>query len=244
MHKYKIGIVEDEMIIAATIADTLTQIGYVVATIASTYMEALEMIEQEKPDLLLLDINIKGKKDGIDLAWKIREDYEIPFIFLTANSDVLTLDKAKQAEPHAYLVKPFTKDDLYTSIEICVHNYTKQKEQKANTQSADNYVIKDSIFIKEGNYYHKVKFTDIVYLESEHVYVNIHTKDKKIMVRSSLQQYYEHFDKLKFFRIHRCYVVNVEHIQSINMEHIHINNITLPIGKTYRNDLLNYIKLG
>jgi two-component system, LytTR family, response regulator LytT len=244
MSKLKIGIVEDEMIIASNISNTLEAIGYEVATIASTYMEALEMLDKEKPDLVLLDINIKGKKDGIDIAWKIREDYDIPFIFLTANADAATLERAKLTEPPAYLVKPFTKDDLYTSIEISIHNYSKKQAEKTFVKETDNYVIKDSLFIKEGNYFHKVKFADILYLESEHVYVNVHTLDKKIMVRTSMQQYLDNFDQNRFFRIHRSYVVNLDHIQTINTENIVVNNVTLPIGKTFRSDLLSHIKLG
>jgi two-component system, LytTR family, response regulator LytT len=241
MSKLKIGIVEDEMIIADNLSHILENIGYDVASIASSYTEAVEIMDKEKPDLMLLDINIKGKKDGIDIAWKIREDYDIPFIFLTANADAATLDRAKLTEPPAYLVKPFNKDDLFTSIEICLHNYSKRKEERA---AIENYVIKDSLFIKEGNYFHKVKFADILYLESDHVYVNVHTTYKKIMVRSSMQQYIGNFDERKFFRIHRSYVINLDHIQTINTENIVVNGITLPIGKTFRDDLLSHIKLG
>jgi two-component system, LytTR family, response regulator LytT len=241
MSKLKIGIVEDEMIIADNLYHILENIGYEVATIASSYTEAIEMMDKEKPDLMLLDINIKGKKDGIDIAWKIREDYNIPFIFLTANADAATLERAKLTEPPAYLVKPFNKDDLYTSIEICLHNYNKRK---AENKVENNYVIKDSLFIKEGNYFHKVKFADILYLESEHVYVNVHTINKKIMVRSSMQSYLTNFDEKKFYRIHRSFVINLDHIQTINTENIVVNGIELPIGKTFRDDLLSHIKLG
>ncbi len=241
MDKIKIGIVEDEMIIADNLSNTLENIGYNVATIASTYNEAFDMIDNEKPDILLLDINIKGKKDGIDIAWKLKEDYDIPYIFLTAYADQATLDRAKQTEPPAYLVKPFSKDDLFAAIEICVFNYSKKKEENKSTP---DYVVKDSIFIKESNYFHKVNFADILYLESDHVYVNVHTTTKKILVRSSMQNYLVHFDKEKFFRTHRSFVVNVDHIKTINSENIIINNIELPIGKTYREELLSKLKLG
>jgi two-component system, LytTR family, response regulator LytT len=241
MSKLKIGIVEDEMIIADNLFHLLENIGYDVAPIASSYTEAIEMMDKEKPDLMLLDINIKGKKNGIDIAWKIREDYDIPFIFLTANADAATLDRAKLTEPPAYLVKPFNKDDLFTSVEICMHNYSRRKAEKL---ANENYVIKDSLFIKEGNYFHKVKFADIYYLESEHVYVNVHTSSKKILVRSSMQQYITNFDEKKFFRIHRSYVINLDHIQTINTDNIVVNGVSLPIGKTFRDDLLSHIKLG
>lgn len=247
MSTLKIGIVEDELIIANLIANTLKKIGYQTTKIASTYNEALEMLDAEKPDVVLLDIQIKGSKDGIELAHTINTNYNIPFIFLTANADAATLERAKATSPPAFLVKPFTKDDLYTAIEICFNNYSKNKNVETATlqpTEQQDYLIKDAIFIKDGNYFHKIKFADILYLESEHVYVNVVTATKKLLVRSSLQQYLTHFDTKKFVQIHRSYAINIDFIETINSENIFINNITLPLGKTFRDKLLIQLKLG
>lgn len=243
MSKIKIGIVEDEVIIADNICTILEQLGYDVIEPASTYAEGLEMLKNEKPDIILLDVNLNGRKDGIDLAWKVKEDFDIPFIFLTANADPSTVERAKQTDPPAYLVKPFNKDDLYTSIEIALYNFSKKKEQ-AEANTSENYVIKDALFIKDGYYFHKAFFKDILYLESDNNYVTVHTTDKQHLVRTSLQNYMEHFDPKKFFRIHRSYVINLDHIQTINSENVIINNKELPIGKTYRDELLGKLKLG
>lgn len=243
MSKIKIGIVEDEVIIADNICTILEQLGYDVIEPASTYAEGLEMLKNDKPDIILLDVNLNGRKDGIDLAWKVKEDFDIPFIFLTANADPSTVERAKQTDPPAYLVKPFNKDDLYTSIEIALYNFSKKKEQ-AEANTSENYVIKDALFIKDGYYFHKAFFKDILYLESDNNYVTVHTTDKLHLVRTSLQNYMEHFDPKKFFRIHRSYVINLDHIQTINSENVIINNKELPIGKTYRDELLGKLKLG
>ena len=90
----------------------------------------------------------------------------------------------------------------------------------------------------------KVKFSDILYLESEHVYVNVHTLHKTFLVRSSLQDYLQHFSDKTFFRIHRSYAVNTEHIQSVHAEYVTINNQMLPVGKSYRDLLFKKLKLG
>jgi DNA-binding LytR/AlgR family response regulator len=243
MSKIKIGIVEDEAIIADNLSNTLINLGYDVAVPAASYAEGILMIENEKPDLLLLDIQLKGKKDGIDLAWKIKEAYKLPFIFLTANADAATVQRAKLVTPPAYLVKPFTKDDLYTSIEICLHNSSDNKNEKQEDEST-NYIINNAIFIKDGHYFHKIKFADILYLESEHVYVQVHTADKKFLVRTSMQQYLTHFDEKKFIRIHRSYVINLDQIQTINADHVVMKGIELPIGKTYREELLSRLRWG
>src|SRR4051812_34637348 len=116
MQKTKVGIVEDESIVAMGIAQTLKSMGYEVPGVAANYTRSLEMIEREKPDILLIDIQLGGHKDGIDLAWKIKKDFHIPFIFLTANSDMATVQRAKKTEAYAYLSKPFRKEELYASI--------------------------------------------------------------------------------------------------------------------------------
>src|SRR4051812_34763493 len=103
MTKIKVGIVEDEMVIAEGIIVALTQLGYDTTEPAASFTEAMELIENERPDILLLDIQLSGKKDGIDLAWKIKEDYNIPFIFLSANADSATVVRAKKLTPPASL---------------------------------------------------------------------------------------------------------------------------------------------
>ena len=109
MADLKIGVVEDELVIARTILTTLDELGYLHCGPSINYTEALEMLEHDKPDLLLLDIQLAGRKDGFDIAEHINERYKLPFIFLTANSDIETIDRAKKVKPHAYIVKPFTK---------------------------------------------------------------------------------------------------------------------------------------
>ena len=132
---------------------------------------------------------------------------------------------------------------MYTAIEVCVHNFL-EKEQTRPERLRKNYLVNDSIFVKEGSNFHKLKFDDILFLESENVYVLIHTVHKKLLVRTTMQQYLEHFDERIFVRIHRSYVVNVNHIESINSENIIINRITLPLSKNYRDELITRLRLG
>lgn len=241
MQKIKIGIVEDEMIIALGIANTLQELGYDVTEPAGSYTEALHMIATEKPDLLLIDIQLSGYRDGIDLAASIRADTGIPFIFLTANADQATVKKAKDVYPQAYLVKPFRKDDLYTAIEICLHNHATPGAKKEATA---NYIIRDAIFIKQGGMLQKVRIEDILYLESDNVYVNVYTVDDKLLVRNTLQEYIALIGLPSFVRVHRSYVVNINHIQSIGAEYLIINKTKIPISRSLRDNLFNYLKLG
>jgi DNA-binding LytR/AlgR family response regulator len=237
MSVLKIGIVEDELVIGRTILNTLNELGYAHCGPAISYTEAMEMLEQERPDLLLLDIQLSGKKDGIDVAEKLNELYHIPFIFLTANSDGETIDRAKKVKPHAYIVKPFTKEELYAAIEIAFSNFTCSK-QPAKAELPAIHPAKDFMFVRDGYVFRKIFFNDLLYLESDANYITLHLKSqKKVMVRSTLNDLIEQLDTRKFIRIHRSFSVNVDLIDDVFPAEVSVNGTKIPIGKSYKEDL-------
>ena len=240
MNKVKILVVEDEMVIAMNLVSILEDLGYEVLDPANSYEEAVESLKNDQPDIALLDIQLDSDKDGIDFAKYINQHQEIPFIYLTSNADSRTLNQAKETSPSSYLVKPFNQEDLFTSIEIALHNFRdKQSDQKEDK----NVVIKDSIFVKNKNMFYKVKFENILYIKSDHVYLEIFTKhNKKHVVRGSLTAFANRLPK-NFFRTHRSYLINLNYLDAINSIHVMINDIQVPIGKTYRNDLMESIQL-
>lgn len=238
MNKVKILVVEDEIIIADHICDSLEELGYEPLEPAISYTEAIETIEAEKPDIAILDVQLAGKKTGIDLAKRIIEKYDFPFIFLTSNADAATINLAKEVMPPAYLIKPFTKDDLFSSIEITLHNFSK----KIGEVKDSNLVFKDSLFIKDKGFYNKVLFEDILYIESSHVYIEIFLKDQqKLLVRTSLTEILSNLNS-NFIRVHRGFIVNIKHLNQINKSVIVIGNKKVPIGKKYKDDVLKLIK--
>lgn len=239
MSKVKILVVEDEVIIADNICDALDDLGYETLEPAINYTEAIERINEEKPDIAILDIHLSGKKTGIDIAKKIRESYNFPFIFLTSNSDSLTVNQAKEVMPPGYLVKPFSKDELFTSIEIALHNFS----NKIGDVKEDSLIIKDSIFIKDKGYFTKISFNDILYLKSAHVYIEMILQDnQKHVVRTSLNEILNNLDT-SFIRVHRGYIVNTKHLTQINHTSVKIKNEEIPIGKKYREDIVRRINL-
>ncbi len=243
MTNIKVGIVEDEMVVSESIAETLRQLGYTPTEAAASYTEAMKMVERDCPDILLIDIQLSGKKDGIDVAQVISDEYNLPFIFLTANADPITVDRAKTLRPPAYLVKPFNKEDLYTSIEICLSNFA-AAHGKGTLPEKDNYIIRESLFIKQGHSFQKVKIEDIMYLESDNVYIYVHTPQSKFLVRNSIRNYVDLLGPKHFYRIHRSYAVNINHIETINSDSLFVYGRELPIGKAYRDDLLRILRLG
>ena len=239
MSKVRILVVEDEMIIADDICGALDNLGYEALEPAINYTEAILRIEEEKPDIAILDIHLSGKKTGIDIARKIRESYKFPFIFLTSNSDAFTVNQAKEVMPPAYLVKPFSKDELYTSIEIALHNFSK----KIGEVDTENLIIKDSLFVKDKGFYSKIHFDDILYLKSSHVYIEIVLKsNNKMVIRTSLNDILEKLND-SFVRVHRGFIINTKYLSQITQTSVKILNEELPIGKKYKEDIVKRINL-
>jgi DNA-binding LytR/AlgR family response regulator len=237
MSVLKIGIVEDELVIARTILNTLSELGYTHCGPAISYTEAMEMMEENKPDLLLIDIQLSGKKDGIDVAQKMNDLYHIPFIFLTANSDAETIDRVKIVKPHAYIVKPFTKEELFAAIEIAFSNFTGTRSGSKPGDSASG-PPKDFMFVKDGYVFRKIFFHEILYLESDANYVTIHLlSQKKVMIRSTLNEFIAQVDPALFIRVHRSYSVNISKIEDIFPTELSLPGVKIPISKSYRDDL-------
>jgi len=117
MTKISILIVEDEAIVAKWIQKHLISVGYPVVGSVATGIEALELAGQNHPDIILLDIRLKGTMDGIEVAHTIRNRFRIPVIFMTAFADVTTIERANETDPYGYLIKPFDKKSLFSAIE-------------------------------------------------------------------------------------------------------------------------------
>ncbi|MDD1702361.1 MAG: response regulator [Methanoregula sp.] len=119
----RILIVEDETIVAMTLEDALHDMGYSIAGVVSSSEDALATVGRTKPDLILMDIRIKGEKDGIATAEEINRLYNIPIVYLTAHSDDKTLERAVKTQPYGYLIKPFQVRELHSTIEIALYKH-------------------------------------------------------------------------------------------------------------------------
>jgi len=130
----QILVVEDEVITAMDIQQRLKHLGYRVPETAYSGEEAIRKVKEKRPDLVLMDINMKGGMDGIEAASKIHSFSDIPIIYLTAYSDDETLQRAKITEPYAYMVKPFKDRELQLNIEIAFYRSTMEKKLKEKNQ--------------------------------------------------------------------------------------------------------------
>jgi DNA-binding response OmpR family regulator len=160
MDKKSILIVEDMALTAIEIQQTLKQIGYTVTDIANNYSDALKSIARTEPHLILLDIDIKGEKDGIDLANTLQKTNSIPFIYLTSDNSDETMQRASQTSPSAYLSKPFRVEELKSNLLIAfnkAHNIQKH-------------------LISLGNGYHYDTIAKNIYLHKQPIHLSQNEK--------------------------------------------------------------------
>jgi len=233
---YKILIVEDEMTIAANISLQLKTLGYDITGIIPHPEEVLLHVKYNLPDLILLDINLKGNVDGIDIAISLQKEYKIPIIYLTANSDASHFNRAKATNPYAFLSKPFKKLDLQRAIELTIQRIEEEKHPEANIEVP--FVLSDCIFVRSHEKMVKVAIHDILYIEAERNYCKIHAKDKQHLLVATMKELEEKITAPCFLRIHRSFIVNLSHIDEIAASHVVIAKKAIPLSTELKKQLL------
>jgi DNA-binding LytR/AlgR family response regulator len=239
----KILIVEDEMLIGAKVSMLLTELDYEVTGIIPRAEEALLHLEENAPDIALLDIQLKGNMDGIALAQILLKDHRIPVVFLTANSDEATFQRAKLAKPYAFLEKPFKRLDLQRALELTVSRMADQILPPENEASRDlNYYLTDRIFVRHKEKMVKILLDHILYLEADRNYCRIMTKAKEYLLTMPMKTLEDNLPQTVFQRIHRSHIVNLMHVDEVDEGSIVVGGKTLALSKSYKKDFLTRIK--
>ena len=246
----KNNILEDEAIVSKDIQQSLKKLGYNIVGSAATGERAVELAIETKPDLVLMDIMLKGDMSGIDAAEKIREKISIPVIYLTAYADENTLAKAKVTEPYGYIIKPFKEVDLHTSIEMALYKHTKEREIIKERDFLYSLVENQDggegvIFVKSNSRLVKVKTVDILFVEALKDYVVINVGDVKYTIHSTMKEIQKKLPQKEFQRIHRSYIVRLDKIIAIEQPNVVIEGgkKLLPIGGSYKEELFGRINL-
>lgn len=239
----KILIVEDEMIIAARLSMLLESMGYEVAGIIPRGEEAVKHCRDTPPDILLLDINLKGLLNGIETAQVIQKDVDIPLIYLTANTDEGHFEQAKQTRPYAFLAKPYNQTDLQRAIELVVERINDRPLAQKTEEPEDSYMLSDRIFVRHQNTMVKVFLKDILYVEAERSYCRITAKDTEYLLSMPLKELDEKLQPAHFFRLHRSYIVNLLQLDTVGESHVTISGKAIPLGKSYREEFLRRVQL-
>lgn len=208
----KILIVEDQVLIAHFLKDTLLKEGYNQIEIALNIKQATEFISNYNPEIILLDINVEGKDSGISWAENYAKGHKV--IFVTAQTERETLQKALQIKPLAYLTKPIKKIELLAAVQLAQNNFKK------------NYIV-----IKDGYNELKINFDEILFIKSDKNYIDIQTHNRKITSRNSLDQILNEINDDNFCRVHRSYIINKQKVTIKSSNFVKIENFEIPISR-------------
>jgi DNA-binding LytR/AlgR family response regulator len=222
----KILIVEDEVLIAEDLKDILKTFGLKKIEMVHDKASAFENLRLNKPDIAILDIRMEKELDGLEIGEFIQNNYKLPFIFITAHSDIEMIKKIIKTKPVGYITKPFKKSDLFANINLAIEQLT----------------TNNKLFIKDGYSTHVININEIVYIESEGNYINIFTSGKKYLSRQNMESVLLDLDSNDFLKIHRSYIINLNKVKKYSSKEVIINEITLPISKTFYDVFIEKMK--
>ena len=248
MDKIKVVIVEDEFPVAEDIRLRLEQQDYEVLSIFDRAEAALPFIIQNDPDILLADIKLLGKIDGISLVEDLQQRMKLPVIYITANSDKSTYDRAKKTNPHAFLVKPFTTVNLLSAIDLALYNFSSglspqdiSRDLASNQDIDDQFIVNQCLFIRTNGKHKKILSENVLYVEASGSYIHLQTLTERFTLSQNLSHFQKKTPLPGFVRIHRSYIVNINKIDSFEYSYVYIQNNKLPISDLYKKDFLSRI---
>ncbi|MFT5725826.1 MAG: DNA-binding LytR/AlgR family response regulator [Bacteroidia bacterium] len=226
--------VEDMAFTRAALVRKLTKSGYNVVGSAASAEDAWVELNEKQADIVLLDINLAGEKNGVWLGHKIRQKLHIPFVYLTAYSDAKTVKDVVESKPNGYLSKPYDASSLLTTLTIAIQNFEEYQSERSETNANQA----ETVFVKEGNVIIKIKVVDIDFIQSDGNYIKIHTGGSFHMVREKISTFIDKLPQSTFKRVHNRYIVNTSKVESFGPNDMMVNGIEIPVSLKYKDTLI------
>ncbi len=238
--KLDVLIVEDNLSFALELEMLIEEIGYNILGRVDNSDDALEIILNQSPDFILMDIDIKGKMTGIEIGKAIKE-LSIPILFITSFGDEFHYKKAKEALMIGYLVKPIDRFTLLSSIQLAI-NHIKQSNQvqMKSSEGEDDFAFKDFIFFKKKGVYRKIPMNSIVFIKSDNNYCEAYiNQELKFMTRTTLSKMEALLPPSRFMRIHRQYIVQLDKVESIDFQDskVKVLDYEFPLSRSKKKEL-------
>lgn len=246
----RVLVVEDELLFAEQLEVALEDLGYEFVGPATDARIALSLHRTETVDVALLDVQLRGLVDGMQLAAQLLAQRPIPLIFLTSRTDEATFARARLLGAAAYLVKPVEPAALQRAIELAVANFA-AAAQDAPT-AADPFgpangsvVLSDALFIKENGLLEKIRLADVLWVESDNRVCRLALAGRMVTVRLPLRELIRHLPTERFVQIQRSYLVNLDHIERVDPVRnlVQVGEQLLPVSRNYHDDLLRRLRL-
>lgn len=226
----KILIVEDDFSFAVDIEMLIDQLGYTHLATFDNAEDAVSYVEQNKPDLILMDIDLNGFLSGIDVARKVAA-HNVPVIFMTTFNDESVYKEAMLTNPYGYIVKPFDKISLRSHIERVFKDL-------AAPQKLEHAFIENSFFVKVNEVLRRIKYEEVHWIQSDRNYADIYLENKRYSAKISLAKLEQQLNSPDLMRVHKQFIINLTKVQGITTNDVIINNTPIPIGLKYKDDFL------
>ncbi len=244
--QYKILIVEDEILVATDIEESLESLGYIVQGTADTGLKAIEAVEKELPDLVLMDINLKGEMTGIEAAKIITQKHDVPIIYLTANADIDTVNKAKVALPYGYIIKPFADKDLQTNIEIAIFKFGNDLKLKMESEQFNTFFDlkdheKNQIIVHAAQGLEKINIDEVYFIEKDGENTVIHLLEDEVVTDRKFEELVEMFPKKYFIQVSEFFVINTVKVFAVKFPEVIIADkmSVISVDEEYREAIKN-----
>lgn len=236
---FSILIVEDDLPFAIELDMLVREIGYQVKGRVDNSAEALDIILGDPPDLVLMDIQIKGRLSGLEIAEKIKAS-NIPILFISSIEEKATYDRARATNFIGYLVKPVSKFSIRTAIELAIKNISGSNHVVGNKIAA--YSNHEFLYFKRKGVFYKITITDILYIEADGDQTITHTKDGKFYSFLSLRALDKLLNAKGFMKVHRSYIANIHKATSVDVDNqqINYNGIKIPFSRRTKKELLQF----
>ena len=228
--KREILIIESDARLAQNISKRLEKSGYQVAGIRDNASDSFEFLKQHPNiDLVLLEIALNGEENGIDLAKKIRENFDLPIVYNTRLSDDDSFNKAFETHPDGYVVKTSSMKNLNATLKFTFKKFTEKSPERPIGNIRIPVRDKGCLVLLDPK--------QIILAKADGLYTKITTTNKPYMVRGILKNYEDKLSKYGFIRVHKSYLVNINFIQSFNSKKLLIQNEYIPIKRGLYNTL-------
>ncbi len=233
---------EDDPGLARALRAIVQELGYELLPVAADADDALKFFDLYHPDLVLLDVRLRGERDGIEVGQALNAKRPVPLIFVTSFQDRETFERAKALGAFAFLTKPYDALVLERAIELAMQHFARENRAQSSSATPPELVPQDdSLFIREGHKLTRVPYPDIHWIETDDDYCHLHTTRKKYTIRISLRELEDQLPANRFLRVHRSYLVQMACIDQVDphkQEVQLLNGQKVPIGRAYRHDLL------
>lgn len=237
---FSILIVEDDLSFAIELDMLIREIGYQVKGRVDNSAEALEAILLDPPDLVLMDIQIKGRQSGIEVAEQVK-DRQIPILFISGVEENETYERARATNFVGYLVKPVSKFSIRTAVELALKNIS--GKQQVVEPKGDAYTNNGFLYFKKKGIFYKIAIADILYIQADGDQTITFTKNQRYISFLSLRALADILTNYSFIKVHRSYLANISKVTSVDVDNqfIRFNELQIPFSRRMKKDLLKHL---